>query len=326
MSTLVQTLSHLNQAHHKVDVLIVAGLSKPVLSALAQLTQWAKKIVVIEPNEAVWATALSHLSLEVLEYKPAVLAATTHETNYFTFNLPAYDGLHNHSNDVDAPSNLKLASQHSVTPIALDCLLQTYPWMQQAERVALLLDIGQESSNVLAHVSEFFKPKLAWCAVVPQQFDRLNYEGLSIQLSAFLEEPISSKKWFFYEAAGAAMASAADVAQLEAELMYQRDETQLLEAHIQTLEARLAAQGQDMAAQQRQLEQLEAQRDRLTEKLIDAEEAEYQARRAAQTVVEEVPHKGPSAIPASVTQELIKVNAQVDLIKELLFGRTESIK
>lgn len=307
MSNIFQTLGRLNQAQTKVDVLVVVGLSKPVLTALVPLAQLAQHVLVLEPNDMLWAAPLAAQGVDNLIHKSEVLASQAQPTSFFSFNVPSFDGLTNHAEHENAPPNLKLVDQFSVQTVTLSEVLEQTACAQNAKRLALLLDIGPEGQTVLNGLPESLSSLLAWIALAPARFDRLSQEAQGLVLQAIAEEPVTFKKWCFYERGRPVF----DSAPFEAELVFLRDEKQLLEDNLQQREQRVQRLEQELVGAQRTIAQLETQLEHLTEA-----QQQLQGQLKAQT-------SASHANAERVATELRNVNAQVALVKELLASHAE---
>lgn len=308
MSNIFQTLGRLNQAQTKVDVLVVVGLSKPVLNALVPLAQLAQHVLVLEPNEMLWAAPLAAQGVDNLVHQADVLAAQAQPSTFFSYNVPNFDGLRNHIEQDDAPLNLKLVDQFTVQTVTLADLLDKAPSAQQAKRLALLLDIGPEGQAVLNGLPEELASQLVWVALAPSRLDHLGQEAQGLVLQAIAEEPITFKKWCFYERGRPVF----DSAPFEAELVFLRDEKELLEDQLQQRLERLQRLEQDLVAAQRTINQLETQREQLAQA-----QQHLQNELKTQTTA-------TNANAERIASELRNVNAQVALVKELFESSTEA--
>jgi hypothetical protein len=308
MSNIFQTLGRLNQAQTKVDVLVVVGLSKPVLNALAPLAQLAQHVLVLEPNEMLWAAPLAAQGVDNLVHQADVLAAQAQPSTFFSYNVSNFDGLYKHIDQEDAPLNLKLVDELTVQTVTLADVLNKAACAQHSKRLALLLDIGPEGQAVLNSLPEELASQLAWVALAPTHLNHLGQEAQGLVLQSIAEEPITFKKWCFYERGRPVF----DSAPFEAELVFLRDEKELLEEQLQQRLERLQRLEQELVAAQRSISQLETQREQLAHA-----QQHLQDQLKVQTAAS-------NANAEHIASELRNVNAQVALVKELFESSTEA--
>jgi hypothetical protein len=308
MSNIFQTLGRLNQAQTKVDVLVIVGLSKPVLNALAPLAQLAQHVLVLEPNEMLWAAPLAAQGVDNLVHQADVLAAQAQPSTFFSYNVSNFDGLYKHIDQEDAPLNLKLVDELTVQTVTLADVLNKAACAQHSKRLALLLDIGPEGQAVLNSLPEELTSQLAWVALAPTHLNHLGQEAQGLVLQSIAEEPITFKKWCFYERGRPVF----DSAPFEAELVFLRDEKELLEEQLQQRLERLQRLEQELVAAQRSISQLETQREQLAHA-----QQHLQDQLKVQTAAS-------NANAEHIASELRNVNAQVALVKELFESSTEA--
>jgi hypothetical protein len=275
---------------------------------LAPLAQLAQHVLVLEPNEMLWAAPLAAQGVDNLVHQADVLAAQAQPSTFFSYNVSNFDGLYKHIDQEDAPLNLKLVDELTVQTVTLADVLNKAACAQHSKRLALLLDIGPEGQAVLNSLPEELTSQLAWVALAPTHLNHLGQEAQGLVLQSIAEEPITFKKWCFYERGRPVF----DSAPFEAELVFLRDENELLEEQLQQRLERLQRLEQELVAAQRSISQLETQREQLAHA-----QQHLQDQLKVQTAAS-------NANAEHIASELRNVNAQVALVKELFESSTEA--
>jgi hypothetical protein len=320
-----ELFKELNKHPDKLDLLVVLGMSKLTLNHLAELKSQAEKVLVVDANEEIWRKAIEQKNDDNILFQKAVISATAAECTFYSFNLLNHDGLVDFSTQASAPRNLAKVAEYKVKPVLPGDLINHAISLQAGQKIGLVIDIGQEGEAVLSSLSEHHIDHLAWCLLAPATFATLDHSELGLTIQSFAEEALTGKKWFSYCPIKAKpQAALVDYTEREIELAFLRDENRLLESQSRKNEEKIRLLSDELASVSavsiqhrnecinlaRQLSELESELKDVRHELAQAQ------------IIEDVsPVFGMSE---DVQAQILKLNAQIDLVKELLFGRSES--
>ncbi len=321
-----ELLKNLKPSPEKMDLILVLGMSKSMLGNLQELKNYASNVVVVDANEQVWKKPVEQMQVSNVVFHSDVVSTSNAPQTFFTYNQVSYDGLINYALLDGSPKNLVQVSDFSVIPVTLTELVEKFSTVDSGKSVGLVIDIGSEGEALLSGLHETMFNRLGWCLLAPGSFSSLDYSHIGLTLQSFSEELLNAKKWFLFESkVKPELSQPTDDSGREIELAFLRDENQLLESQsredlekIKNLTEALARVSEAEEVYRAECLKLKSQVVELESLLEDAREDLARSR-----VVEEV---APISTHSEDLQEhLHKLNAQIDLLKELLFGRSESL-
>jgi soluble cytochrome b562 len=312
-----ELLKNLNCSTEKLDLILVLGMSKSMTSNLQELKNYSRTIVVVDANEHVWKKPVEQMQASNVVFHSEIVSTSSTPQTFYTYNLVSYDGLVNYSLLDESPKNLVKVSEYLVTPVTLPDLVEKFSPVVSDKNIGLVVDIGSEGEALLAGLPEFVFNRLAWCLLAPGSYSSLDYSQIGLTFQSFSEELLNAKKWFLFESKAVTVHSApVDDSGREIELAFLRDENQLLESQsrddlekIRNLTDALAKASESEKACRAECLELKKQVEDL-ESLLEEARDDVAPR---------------SAYSEDLQEHLLKLNAQIDLLKELLFGRTESL-